>query len=98
MTNAFFDHPILNSPYEDPIRHWELDHGQPIHKIIEQQRLAEYITQLPKPKKCKGQAEQASLSPRRCQGKKNTMEVYWVPGVNNLKQYGRWAFAEFIEV
>jgi type III restriction enzyme len=30
--------------------------------------------------------------------KKATMETYWVPGVNNLKQYGRWAFAEFIEV
>ena len=31
-------------------------------------------------------------------GKKSTMETYWVPGVNNLKQYGRWAFAEFTEV
>jgi len=30
--------------------------------------------------------------------KKSTMETYWVPGVNNLKQYGRWAFAEFTEV
>ena len=30
--------------------------------------------------------------------KKTTMEVYWVPGVNNLKRYGRWAFAEFTEV
>ncbi len=30
--------------------------------------------------------------------KKTTMETYWVPGVNNLKQYGRWAFAEFTEV
>ncbi|MHB1591146.1 MAG: BPTD_3080 family restriction endonuclease, partial [Sulfuricella sp.] len=30
--------------------------------------------------------------------KKTTMEIYWVPGVNNLKQYGRWAFAEFTEV
>ena len=30
--------------------------------------------------------------------KKNTMDVYWIPGVNNLKQYGRWAFAEFTEV
>jgi type III restriction enzyme len=26
------------------------------------------------------------------------METYWVPGVNNLKTYGRWAFAEFTEV
>ena len=30
--------------------------------------------------------------------KKATMETYWVPGVNNLSQYGRWAFAEFTEV
>jgi type III restriction enzyme len=30
--------------------------------------------------------------------KKTTMDTYWVPGVNNLKQYGRWAFAEFTEV
>ena len=30
--------------------------------------------------------------------KKSTMETYWVPGVNNLGQYGRWAFAEFTDV
>ncbi len=30
--------------------------------------------------------------------KKSTMETYWVPGVNNLGTYGRWAFAEFTEV
>jgi len=26
------------------------------------------------------------------------METYWVPGVNNHGQYGRWAFAEFTDV
>jgi len=30
--------------------------------------------------------------------KKSTMETYWVPGVNNLGQYGRWAFLELKEV
>ena len=30
--------------------------------------------------------------------KKNTMEAYWVPGVNNHGNYGRWAFAEFVDV
>ncbi|MGH8654904.1 MAG: BPTD_3080 family restriction endonuclease, partial [Gammaproteobacteria bacterium] len=30
--------------------------------------------------------------------KKSTMETYWVPGVNNHGQYGRWAFAELTEV
>ena len=26
--------------------------------------------------------------------KKSTMETYWIPGVNKLKTYGRWAFIE----
>ncbi|GAB4212357.1 MAG: DEAD/DEAH box helicase family protein [Rhodoferax sp.] len=30
--------------------------------------------------------------------KKSTMDTYWVPGVNHLRSYGRWAFAEFTEV
>ena len=30
--------------------------------------------------------------------KKNTMEAYWLPGVNALGEYGRWAFAEFTHV
>ncbi len=30
--------------------------------------------------------------------KKSTMDTYWAPGVNYGKQYGRWAFAEFIDV
>ena len=30
--------------------------------------------------------------------KKSTMETYWVPGVNHLGSYGRWAFAEFTEM
>ena len=30
--------------------------------------------------------------------KKSTMDLYWVPGVNHLAAYGRWAFAEFTEV
>lgn len=30
--------------------------------------------------------------------KKATMDRYWVPGVNHLNRFGRWAFAEFTEV
>ncbi len=30
--------------------------------------------------------------------KKETMEVYWIPGVNNAGKFGRWAFAEFCDV
>ena len=30
--------------------------------------------------------------------KKGTMDTYWVPGVNALGTFGRWAFAEFTDV
>lgn len=54
MNTPFFDHPILNSPYDPPRRHWELDeNGQPTQKVIEQRRSAKFITPIPKPKKIK---------------------------------------------
>jgi type III restriction enzyme len=57
MSNPFFDHPVLNSPYECPRRHWELDaDGQPTQQILETRRRAEFITPIPKPKKRKGTA------------------------------------------
>jgi type III restriction enzyme len=30
--------------------------------------------------------------------KKSTMDTYWVPGVNSLGKFGRWAFAELTEI
>ena len=62
MSNPFFDHPIINSPYERPSRHWELDEtGQPTQKIDEKRRRAEFITPIPKPKKRKDSAKQEDL-------------------------------------
>jgi type III restriction enzyme len=62
MTNPFFDRPILNSPYEYPARHWELDdQGQPTQQIIESRRRAEFITPIPKPRKRKGSAAQQQI-------------------------------------
>src|SRR5947209_7724939 len=61
MVNRFFEQPILNSPYECPTRHWELDHsGQPTQEIIESRRRADFITPIPKPKKRK-RAEQQEI-------------------------------------
>ena len=61
MSNPFFDHPILNSPYFRPGKHWELDAGgQPTQRILEHRRGAEFITPIPKPRKRKG-GEQASI-------------------------------------
>ena len=63
MPNLFFDQPILNSPYECPARHWELDQsGQPTQRMIQSRRLSQFITPIPKPKKRKkGQGTQGNL-------------------------------------
>ncbi|MCC6266784.1 MAG: DEAD/DEAH box helicase family protein [Dehalococcoidia bacterium] len=58
MDNAFFDRPILNSPYEYPGRHWELDEaGQPTQQVIDARRPVSFITPIPKPKKQKASAQ-----------------------------------------
>jgi type III restriction enzyme len=63
MSNPFFERPILNSPYEYPRRHWELDaSGQPTQKILEIRRKAEFITPIPRPRKQKGRSQQQSLA------------------------------------
>jgi type III restriction enzyme len=62
MSNPFFDHPVLNSPYTRPQRHWELDEdGQPTQQILETRRRAEFITPIPKPKKRKKAVQQTEM-------------------------------------
>ena len=62
MDDRFFKQPILNSPYEYPLRHWELDEtGQPTQRILERRRSADFITPIPKPKKRKGRALQTEM-------------------------------------
>ena len=59
MLNPFFERPILNSPYEVPKRHWELDEsGQPTQKVIESRRPVRFITPIPKAQKQSGSAAQ----------------------------------------
>jgi type III restriction enzyme len=63
VTADFFEHPILNSPYEYPSQHWELDdEGQPTNNIVDARRKSAFVTPVPKPRKrrrskIKGQRE-----------------------------------------
>ena len=48
----FFKEPILNSPYEEPRRHWKLDDdGQPTTRILDGRRQADFLTPIPKSKR-----------------------------------------------
>lgn len=62
MAQTFFEKPILNSPYQYPTRHWELDSsGQPNDMILQERRKCAYVTPVPKAKKNKSQ-DQAELA------------------------------------
>ena len=52
MEQRFFDRPILNSPYEYPAQHWELDENrQPTNRIVNRRRSVSFITPIPSPRK-----------------------------------------------
>ena len=87
MENIFFEKPILNSPYEYPTRHWELDtQGQPTQQIKEKRRRAEYITPIPKPKKRRGSASQQDIIFDEGKGLSSQEQQYDpTPVINNLR-------------
>ena len=61
VDDAFYRQPILNSPYEMPRRHWELDgQVQPTQELIEQRRLATFISPIPRARK-RNAAQQTQL-------------------------------------
>ncbi|HEX7332951.1 MAG TPA: DEAD/DEAH box helicase family protein [Pyrinomonadaceae bacterium] len=93
MSNPFFEHPILNSPYEIPTRHWELDdQGQPTQKTIEDRRRASFITPIPKPKKRKGSSEQRQIVFDEGKGLSTQEQAYDpTPIINDLRhQVDQW--------
>jgi len=89
MSNPFFDHPILNSPYEYPARHWELDEdGQPTQQIKNSRRSAEFITPIPKPRKRKAAAHQEQIIFDEGKGLSTQEQQYDpTPLINQLRRH-----------
>ena len=89
MDNRFFEHPILNSPYEYPARYWELDdQGQPTQRIIESRRHAEFITPIPKPRKRKGSDKQIQMIFDEGKGLSTQEQQYDpTPIINELRRH-----------
>ncbi len=87
--NPFFEHPILNAPYEIPARHWELDEsGQPTQRIIEARRKADFITPIPKPRKQKVAAAQQAIVFPDAKGLSTVAQQYDMTGIiNDVRQH-----------
>ena len=59
MTATFAEQPILNSPYEYPGRHWQLEDSVPTDHIVEQRRLSAHIVPVPPARR---QSQQAAMT------------------------------------
>ncbi|MBC8064842.1 MAG: DEAD/DEAH box helicase family protein [Chlorobia bacterium] len=93
MSEQFFSRPILNSPYEYPLRHWELDSsGQPTQEIAESRRRAEFITPIPKPKKVRGKPIQEVMVLDEGKGLSTADQQYDATAIINLvrKHVDEW--------
>jgi type III restriction enzyme len=62
MNDAFFQTPILNSPYHAPANHWELDgSGQPTSVVLPRRRQSALVSPIRKAEKVRGKAVQADF-------------------------------------
>lgn len=63
MKSNFFENPIINSPYEQPGQHWEIDPqaGYPTGNILTKRRLSESLTPIPKSRKQRQKSAQTTL-------------------------------------
>ena len=78
MTNAFFEAPVLNSPYDYPGRHWALDETrQSTNRVLAQSRPASYITPVPRPRKQKGKPQQQEIVLDEGQGLSTEEQQYY---------------------
>src|SRR5947209_18523935 len=89
VENLFFEKPILNSPYEIPTRHWELDEkGQPTQKILESRRGVSFISPIPQPRNQGGRADQQAIIFDEGKGLSTGKQQYDpTPVINELRHH-----------
>ena len=51
MPQVVIENPVLNSPYDEPSRHFYFDEEGITDKIVESRRLSSYFISIAKPKK-----------------------------------------------
>ncbi len=88
MTEQFFERPILNSPYEYPAQHWELDdEGQPTTHILNRRRSCDFITPVPKPKKRRKRKDQAEMVLDTGDDLSSANQAYTKTIINEIRSY-----------
>ena len=89
MNQSFFEQPILNSPYDPPLRHHGLDaKGQPLNTPpIEGRRKSELISPVPPSKKQGKKAKQAELDLDLFAEQDEEGQAYTLAIINEIRSY-----------
>jgi len=89
MDDSFFERPVLNSPYDHPARHWELDEdGQPATRIIDRRRRSDLITPVPKPQRRRRARDQREIVFDSDEGLSTAEQEYNpTPIINEIRGY-----------
>jgi len=69
MKQVIIENPILNSPYEEPRRHFRFTDEGITDEVIEQRRVSSYFVPIAKPRKRKGKDAQRVLDPEWTDGR-----------------------------
>ena len=79
MSQVVIENPIINSPFDEPTRHFRFTDEGITNEEVAGRRISSYFIPIAKPKK---------------KGKVSTSRTLWVPAINNHGGFGRWAFIE----
>ncbi len=82
MPPVVIENPVINSPFEEPQRHFRFTDDGITNEIVDARRVSSYFIPIPQPKKRVKAAAGRSL---------------WVPAVNNHGGFGQWAFLEITD-
>ena len=88
---AVIEDPILNSPFHEPTRYFKFDDEGITLNGEEKQYYPDFIAQVGDLNviiEVTGEARKDKIA------KVTTARTLWVPAVNNLGTFGRWAFLE----
>ena len=88
----FFNSPVLNSPYECPERHWDLDEtGQPTGSIRKQRRQFSFLAPIPTPKRSRRRQQELILDKEASKIADDGQQYDLLQIINSVRSAaGRW--------
>ena len=92
MSDDFFRNPVLNSPYEPPTHHWELDEDrQPTTERCEGRRSVSFVTPIPKPRKRRASQGQLGLAETTTAVQEDNQKYELAQTINSVRHaVSRW--------